>query len=524
LNKQDITRISAEVERESALFANKALLDGLTLPSKIMGREDKAREIIRFLIGYKRGLVVPFVSVFGRSGSGKSTIVKFVCENLDEEEQVSCAFVNLRQAKTVFGCANLILAELGEPNLKSPQGMNLAIEKISDAIELSLRNSDEKNTNKKKKITSAEDSYDTGGSSRSIGVIKKNKLFVLVLDEFDVLFYDKRGKPSDFIYKLLVMEEKLKEKGFLMCTIAISNNVIADYEIDDRVKSRIGTSEVFFEPYSRKEVLAILKDRASKAFLQPVDSEVLEYCAGQSSDEYGDARRAIDLLRVAAEIAGRNWDYGISTDHVDEALKKLQQDRVSTMLSSAPFHLKAIAGAIARITYLTDEVWHSTSGLYKQYRHIMSMGGAISATNSSGSDGSNSSSDGGGSGASNSSNSLTYRRISELLTELVNMGLVTSNTGSKGRYGYGSEYRLVVPAEEIGKVCFRPDWWESIVGMKEIRNEEMKIRNNSKAQMISNRKFSSKLPGEYDNNSNELEIYSIIDSMDDDDWKRFVGL
>ncbi len=47
------------------------------------------------------------------------------------------------------------------------------------------------------------------------------------------------------------MEEKLKEKGFLMCTIAISNNVIANYEIDDRVKSRIGTSEVFFEPYSR---------------------------------------------------------------------------------------------------------------------------------------------------------------------------------------------------------------------------------------------------------------------------------
>ena len=87
-----------------------------------------------------------------------------------------------------------------------------------------------------------------------------------MLDEFDVLLYDKRGKPSDFIYKLLVMEENLREEGYLMCIVAISNNVMSDYEIDDRVRSRIGTSEVFFEPYTQQAVLAILKDRATKAF------------------------------------------------------------------------------------------------------------------------------------------------------------------------------------------------------------------------------------------------------------------
>ncbi len=92
------------------------------------------------------------------------------------------------------------------------------------------------------------------------------QLFIFVLDEFDVLFYDKRGKPSDFIYKLLVMEEKLREKGYLICIISISNNVMSDYEIDDRVKSRIGTSEVFFEPYTQQAVLAILKDRVQKLF------------------------------------------------------------------------------------------------------------------------------------------------------------------------------------------------------------------------------------------------------------------
>src|SRR4029453_13351155 len=98
------------------------------------------------LLGYKQGLVVPFVSVYGRSGSGKSTVVKFVCENLDED--VSYAFVNLRKARTVFGCANLILAELGQPSLKSAQGINIAIEEISSAVEQRLSNMKNNNNTK----------------------------------------------------------------------------------------------------------------------------------------------------------------------------------------------------------------------------------------------------------------------------------------------------------------------------------------------------------------------------------------
>src|ERR687892_450060 len=203
MDKEALKRIYMEVQKENLLFANKTFLDNLTLPSQIIGREKRAKELVRFLLGYKHGLVVPFISVYGRSGSGKSTIVKFVCENLDDE--ISYAFVNLRKARTVFGCANLILSELGQPTLKSAQGINTAIEHISNAIEQRLSNN-KKNNN---------------GNNTA-------KLFVLVLDEFDVLLYNKRGKPSDFIYKLLVMEENLREKGYLMCIIAISNNVMSD--------------------------------------------------------------------------------------------------------------------------------------------------------------------------------------------------------------------------------------------------------------------------------------------------------
>jgi cell division control protein 6 len=461
LDKQDLKRIYAEVEKENLLFANKTFLDNLTLPSQIVGREKKAKELVRFLLGYKQGLVVPFISVYGRSGSGKSTIVKFVCENLDED--ISYAFVNLRKARTVFGCANLILTELGLPSLKSAQGINTAIEQISNAIEQRLSNNKKKNNN-------------NSGNNTA-------KLFVLVLDEFDVLLYDKRGKPSDFIYKLLVMEEKLREKGYLMCIVAISNNVMSDYEIDDRVRSRIGSSEVFFEPYTQQAVLAILKDRAEKAISQPVDSEILQYCADQSSQEHGDARRAIDLLRVAAEIAGKRGEK-ISKTHIDAAISRLQKDRVSTTLSSSSFHLKLAAAALARISYLTQEVWHSTSTVYNQYRLILKEG----------------------------TKPLTYRRIAELLTELENMGLVISHTSSKGRHGYGTQYKLVVPPEAIGKVCF-PDWWSNLV--------QRKIQHDKNESSILNPKNYSTL---FNKKSGAGSLLNSINHYEDSSWNEFVGL
>jgi cell division control protein 6 len=281
------------------------------------------------------------------------------------------------------------------------------------------------------------------------------------------------------------MEEKLREKGYLMCIVAISNNVMSDYEIDDRVRSRIGTSEVFFEPYTQQAVLAILKDRAAKAFSQPVDYEILQYCADQSSKEHGDARRAIDLLRVAAEIAGKRGEEKISKMHVDAAIARLQKDRISTTLSSASFHLKLAAVALARISYLTQEVWHSTSTVYNQYRLTLDE----------------------------RTKPLTYRRIAELLTELENMGLVISHTSSKGRYGYGTQYKLVVPPEAIGKVCF-PDWWSDLVQRNIQHDQDLATRSKLRNYFTP-----------FDNKKGSLS--SLLTSTNNDEensWNEFVGL
>jgi hypothetical protein len=46
LNKQDLKKMAAEIEKSSSVFANKAALDNLIQPIKIVGRENKIRELM----------------------------------------------------------------------------------------------------------------------------------------------------------------------------------------------------------------------------------------------------------------------------------------------------------------------------------------------------------------------------------------------------------------------------------------------------------------------------------------------
>lgn len=206
LTKNTIKKLRAEIRKKNAVFSDKKYLDSLFLPSDIIGRRDQARQILEYLEGVNQGMLVPVVSVFGRSGSGKSTVVRFVCKSTDD--LISYAFVNIRKSRTVFGCANMMLSELGSEPLKSADGLAKAVDAIGKKIQEILE-------------------------------LHKKRFFVLVLDEYDVVFYDKRGNPSDFMYKLLTLEENLRERGLWLCVITISNNALADYNLDDRVKSRM---------------------------------------------------------------------------------------------------------------------------------------------------------------------------------------------------------------------------------------------------------------------------------------------
>jgi len=213
------------------------------------------------------------------------------------------------------------------------------------------------------------------------------KFFVLVLNEYDVIFSDKRGDPSDFVYTILQLEENLRENGFSVCTITISNNTLDDYTLDDRIKSRMGENEIFFKPYEKSDMFGILKDRAKHAFRISISDNILEYCASLSSDDHGDARRALDLLRTAGEICNGKE---ISKSDVDNVKSVLQKDRATFLVSQSSVHQKAIIAAICSLL-LFGSSWNSTSAIYKKYVVLIGQ-----------------------------TKPLSYRRIVDLLVELQN--------------------------------------------------------------------------------------------------------
>tara|TARA_B110000495_G_scaffold140643_1_gene123616 strand:- start:45 stop:1340 length:1296 start_codon:yes stop_codon:yes gene_type:complete len=403
----ELDRIISKVQKEKKVFVKKSALDTSNQPEKIVSRVNEVEKIVRYISDYEQQQTVPLVSIYGRSGTGKSTLVRYVCNYFPE---IKLCFVNLRKAKTVFGTINLILNELDQPSLASAQGMNLGMEKIRESI-------------------------------LTITTLEKKKLFVLALDEFDVIFYDKRGNPSDFVYKLVEMQAELKSKGCLAMIFTVSNNVLSDYDLDDRIRSRIGNSEIFFKPYTKEETLKILQQRSEEAFGKKIDKKVLEECAKISFLEHGDARRAVDLLRVSAEIAAKEKK-DLLVKHVKDASKQIQKDRVEEVISSLSHHSKLICLVLASKTFGLDKMQHSTMSIFEKYKEYVQ------------------------------SEPVSYRRFSELLKDLENTGLIISDTRSNGQKGYRSEFQLVVDPRIVGEMINK-EWWEKhVVKIKTFLEED----------------------------------------------------
>ncbi len=150
-------------------------------------------------------------------------------------------------------------------------------------------------------------------------------------------------------------------------------------------------------------------------------------CANLSYLEHGDARRSVELLRVAAELAIKE-NKPITVQHVNHASEQLQKDRVEQVIKSLSYHSRIACMSIAANTYIRNERIHSTASLYNTYKDEYVKG------------------------------PLSYRRFSEILKDLENTGLLESRLGSKNHGGYNSEYSLIVQPEIVGKLINEKVW------------------------------------------------------------------
>ncbi|MDO8655941.1 MAG: AAA family ATPase, partial [Nanoarchaeota archaeon] len=248
---------------------------------------------------------------------------------------------------------------------------------------------------------------------------KEKKIVMLVLDEIDQLT---RKIGDEILYNLTRINAELKNSQ--ICLVGISNNLIFSENLDPRVRSSLSEEELIFPSYNALQIQDILRQRVAKAFKEnALDPGVVEKCAAFAARDHGDARRAIDLLRVAGELAERSGVQNVSLLHLDEAERKIESDKIIYGATSQPKQFQSVLYAILLLGPQKKNIF--TGEIYEVYKTI-SKRCKLAV--------------------------LTQRRISDMLAEMDMLGFINAKIISKGRYGRTREISVSLEETTVAKL------------------------------------------------------------------------
>ncbi len=368
----------------NSLFKGKSVLQSNYSPESIAHRDDQVENVASILAPTLRGERASNLFVFGKTGTGKTLSVRYVGNKLQEkvkelgEDYLKIVYINCK-LKKVADTEYRILAELiSELGSKVP-ATGLPTDQVY---------------------------------SRFIDIIdEKKQVILIILDEIDQAV----EKISDsFLYNLTRLNSELKNAQISI--IGISNSLTFMDNLDPRVKSSLGEEEIVFSPYNALQLQDILSERAKRAFQDDVlDEGVIAKCAAYAAREHGDARRALDLLRVAGELAERETSKRISLKHIDLANEKIERDRILDTIESVPKQYHLVLSSIVELDKIEGSIF--TGDVYNKYEELCHK---------------------------TKNDVLTQRRVSDILAEFDMLGIINTRVISKGRQGRTREIKLML--------------------------------------------------------------------------------
>jgi cell division control protein 6 len=385
LNLNDIFSLKMDDKR---IFSNKDILTDRYLPDIIPHRDKQIKEVASILAPALRGEKISNLFLFGTVGTGKSVCAKTVAGELNKRGgNIKILYINCKM-KSVSDTEYRLLAELARMMGKNVPYTGLPTDKIYSIF------------------------------FEAIDSQKQN--VILILDEIDTLV---KKIGDGLLYNLTRINQDLKNSK--LSILGISNDTSFIEIIDPRVKSSLSEEEIVFPPYNATQLKDILVNRSMIAFHKEVlDTGVIPKCAALAAQEHGDARRAIDLLRMAGEIAEREKSRVVTTNHIDIAEEKLDNDRVTEVVRSQPKQSLAVLSSIIRLSGEGHKNIQ-TGDVFCIYENICSKRGL---------------------------KILTQRRVSDLIAELDMLGIINTRVISKGRYGRTREIRMILGNSTLKRI------------------------------------------------------------------------
>ena len=424
------------------IFENKEVLRPSYTPHELPHRNEQINQMATILVSALRGDTPSNILIYGKTGTGKTASAKFVSQELESTSKkydVPCEveYINCEVTDTQYR----VLAQLANKFIEKNRTV---IESKLDSLE-DLRSRAETDAaalsgTRFEAIEAIDDRIDTLETDREEmdqvpmtgwptdrvystffdAVDYEERVVVIMLDEIDKLV-EKSG--DDTLYNLSRMNSELVNSRISI--MGISNDLKFTDFLDPRVKSSLGEEEIVFPPYDANQLRDILQHRANVAFKpEALTDDVIPLCAAFAAQEHGDARRALDLLRTAGELAERSQADTVEETHVRKAQDKIELDRVVEVVRTLPTQSKIVL--FATILLEKNGVHNVNTGeVFNIYKRLCEE---IDA------------------------DVLTQRRVTDLISELDMLGIVNAVVVSKGRYGRTKEISLSVPIEETEAV------------------------------------------------------------------------
>jgi len=321
------------------IFANKDLLKTGHVPKaeRIVGRDEEIAKLAKRLNGAVHGYSPENVMIYGKTGTGKSLVSRHVsgrAQNAARDDvAIGVAYVDCAEDDTETQAVSSLAMKLND---EAETGISVPHTGLSTSkyYKLLWRTLDAR--------------FDST---------------IVILDEVDLMDDD------SVLMKLSRAEEAGKIDGSIGI-IAISNKIQYVDDLNERVKSSFQHKELFFKPYDANQLRKIMHNRAD-AFRDGVLSEdVVPLSAAFAAQEHGDARKAIDILRHAGEVAFEEGAETVQEEHVRQAQQHAEKDRFRELISGAPTQAKAALLALTELTVNAGDDAFLTSQVYDQYERI----------------------------------------------------------------------------------------------------------------------------------------------------------